>query len=61
MAQVNEERPTLTLRSNARLAAIHRNAAALLKRIHDSRGNVSPRDCAMAGIMAKALDNRKPS
>lgn len=46
-------------RKNDKLAKLHTNAADLLKRISASRGNPSLRDCAMAGIYATQLEQRK--
>ncbi len=61
MSAVMKHKPTpgFVARTNERLALIHTNAAALLQRIHDSRGNPSLRDCAMAGVFAQALDKRR--
>lgn len=57
-AVLQESNRAIARRSNKPLATIHRNAAVLLKRIHDA-GEVTPRDRAMAGIMSEALDKRK--
>lgn len=49
----------LAQRKNADLALLHSNSAQLLKRIADSHGHPSARDCAMAGIYASQLEKRK--
>jgi hypothetical protein len=49
------------IRKNEELARLHTNAAGLLKRIHNSRGNPTLLDCAMAGIYANQLEKRRPA
>lgn len=49
------------VRKDTKTAVLFTKAAELLKRISQSRGSPSLRDCAMAGIYAGQFERRKRS